>query len=259
MEQHNHLLGELEVEIKNLVPTIPKDIKQKAKEKLKELKQSNPTEEEIREAMHKIGFQEFPYRKAYNEMKQNMDVQTVTQIALEQMDNKLNEKIKQALSEQDKKQAENDREKWMELKQEDKELSLHDLIKNPEFEQQFNADENHQIEHNLIQARDERERRIVQKIEESSDEYDELVEKWKQKQEQMHEKIKQLQKLADKSSKWEEEIQDEADNLKESWSIVVNDPKLKEIEKKLEYWQQKTDEGQEVSSNNEGVEMKEEN
>lgn len=240
MESHQHLLGELKVEVDNLVPTIPEEIEQKAQSKLKKLsEQPEPEEEEIRKVMHEVGYEEFPYRKAYNEMKQDLEVNSATGIALENIDDELEQKLREKLKDgQD----------------------LHDLTKEMSFEDQFDAQENHQIEQKIIDARNEREQRVAKKIKDQQEQYEQLVEKWKQKQEEINSKIEQLEQMSESSPKWSEEIEDEVENFQEKWSIVDPDPNLETVSKRVDYWQEKNQESQEESSaNGEGeVEIKEE-
>jgi len=244
--QHQHLLQEFEVEVNNLVPVVPDEIKKQAKQELKRLKEKeDPGHEDIHPIMLKIGKKEYPYRKAYNELKEKIDVKNTSELALEKMDDQLQEKIRTAYQEykNQSEQPQDDKSEWMDLeKGEEKGFSLHNLVKEISFEQKFNSEENRKIEISLIEAEKEREKRISKKIKQQQEKYEKLVQKWKEIQQQIENNIEKLQELKQKTEKWQEEIEDEIDNFQESWSIVEQDPQLKEIEKRIDYWQEKINE-----------------
>lgn len=241
--QHQHLLQEFEIEVKNLAPTIPNKIKEQAQQELKRLKDKEEiTHEDIHPVMLKIGKKEYPYRKAYNELKEEIDVKNTSELALEKMDDQLQEKIKEAYQEykNQSEQPQDDISEWMDLEKGGEEgFSLHNLVKEPSFEQKFNSQENRKIETSLIEAEKEREKKIVKKIKQQQEQYEELVEQWEQTQKKIENNIEKLQELKQKTEKWQKEIEDEINNFQESWSIVKQDPQLEETEKRIDYWQEK--------------------
>lgn len=216
---HKFLLKELEIEINNLVPTIPQSTKEEAQDILNNLKQNEEIgEQEIHEAMVEIGKKSYPHRHAFDDMKEEVETESLTEIALDQIDDELRDKIKQKINGGQ---------------------TIHALIENPEFEDQFNAQENIKIEKAIIDAKSEQKQRIAEKIKQQESKYNELVEKYKKQREKIEKVIEQIEQLAADSDKWAQEIKDEVANYQEGWSVVENDPQFEEVEKKLEYWQGK--------------------
>ena len=216
---HQFLLKELQIEINNLTPTAPQEIKEEAQDILNNLKQNEEVgEQEIHEAMVEIGKKSYPHRHAFEDMKEEVEAESLTDIALDQIDDKLREKIKQKINE---------------------DQTIHALIEKPEFEDEFNAQENIKIEKAIIDAKSEQKQRLAEKIKQQESKYTELVEKYQNQRKKIEDVINQIEQLAKESEKWAQEIKDEVANYREGWSVVENDPQIEEVEKKLEYWQAK--------------------
>jgi hypothetical protein len=221
MEQNSSfLLQEFKVELENLTPTVPDKIKQEAKEKLNELKDSEITEQKVETAMAEVGKKTYPHRKAFQILAKDVEVSSETKLALEKLSDDIANQIKQVLPQGEK---------------------IHAVTKTEEFEEAFEPEEKHEINHAILQAEDQREEKLANKILEKQEKYEQKVQEYKERMEKIEQKIQQIKKLADKSNKWHQEITDEVQNMEAGWSLVEPDPDLEKISKRLEHWQTKVE------------------
>lgn len=219
MEQDSSfLLQEFKIEIENLVPTVPDKIKQEAKDKLNELKDQEVTEDKVEQAMAEVGKKTFPHRKAFQVLTKEVEVPSETELALKKLPDSIAGKIKEVLPKGEKIRA---------------------VTKTEEFEQAFDADEIHQINHAILEAEDQREQKIADKILQKENEYEKKVEEYRRKMNKIEDKIQDIKNLARKSDKWAQEIEDEVQNMEAGWSLVEPDQDLEKISKRFDYWQTK--------------------
>lgn len=213
---HKALLDEFNYALDHLPLTVPAEIAEQGKTLHAELA-ANPeaTAGQIHDALVTVGKQEFPYRKAYQEMIGTVSASRLIELVLEHLENEVKVKVQHWLTSG---------------------VTLDALTKSSMFETDFTAEERYQIEDGILHAAEHIKEEAPEQIKERQTEYDKLVAVWGGKQTQMQEKIEELRALANKDPKWREEILDKVKTLEEGWSVVERDPQLLEIEKEIEYW-----------------------
>ncbi|MEK7105092.1 MAG: hypothetical protein AAB865_00170 [Patescibacteria group bacterium] len=214
---HQAILDEFQYAIDHLVPTVPSGVAEEAKRLHHELSE-NPeaTEAQIHDALVNIGKQEFPYRRAYQEMMEEPSEEKRTALVLDHLEPEVKVKVETVMKDG---------------------VTLEALTKSSIFETDFTSEERYQIEDGILHAADHVKEEMPEVIASNKGKYDGLVESWKEKQKTMEAKIEELRALAGKDDKWREEILDKVKTLEEGWSVVERDPELLEIEKEIEYWQ----------------------
>lgn len=214
---HQALLNEFAYALDHLPPTVPAEVVEQGRKAQAELS-ANPeaSEEQIHDALVAFGKQEFPYRKAYQEIAGTASVARRLELVLEHLEPEVKTKVQHLL---------------------DNGVTLEVLTKSAMFETDFTAEERYQIEDGIMHALDHIKEELPATIAKKQAEYDKLVESWRGKQALMQEKIEELRALASKDPKWKEEILDKVKTLEEGWSVVEHDPEMLEIEKEIEYWQ----------------------
>ncbi len=213
---HKAMLDEFAYALDHLAPTAPKEIASQGRQRHTALS-TNPesTVEQIHDALVTIGKQEFPYRKAYQEMIDKTSDARRVELVLEHLEPEVKNKVQHLL---------------------DSAVTLEALTKSSIFETDFTAEERYQIEDGILHADEHIKEELPATITKKQAEYDKLVKSWKDKQSKMQEKIEELRVLANKDPKWQAEILDKVKTLEEGWSVVERDPELLEIEKEIEYW-----------------------
>lgn len=214
---HKALLGEFKYALDHLVPTVPAEVVEEGRRMHQELA-DNPeaSEDQIHDALVKIGKAEFAYRNAYNDMVGKASEAKRVDLVLDHLEPAVKEKVKHLL---------------------DSGVALDELVKSGMFETDFTAEERYQVEDGILHAIDHIKEELPKEIEARKAEYDTLVAEWKAKQAKMEEKIEELRALSNKDAKWKDEILDKVKTLEEGWAVTERDPDLLTIEKEIEYWQ----------------------
>lgn len=213
---HEALLDELKIAIDKLPLTVPDEIVKGARKQLSDLTaNAEVTQTQIEDALIAIGKQEFPYRRAYEELATSSSAEHRVELILDHLDPAVKTKVEEHLKNG---------------------VTIDELVKSSFFETDFTAEERYQVEDGILHSVDHLEEEAPEKIEEHKEEYDKLVEVWKKKEAEMEGKIAELKALASVDAKWKDEILDKARLFEMGFAVTERDPDLVEIEKEIEYW-----------------------
>lgn len=213
---HQSLLEEYQIAIQNLVPTVPKEIKEEAQNAHDALAANeNATEEQIQEALVKTGRAEYPHRHAFKEMTETVTEAKRVEMVLEHVDETVRGKLKHLL---------------------DSNVALDEITKSSMFETDFTPEERYQVEDALLDAADHLKEELAESVQEKSKDYDALVKKWEGVAAKIEEQIAVLESLKNQDAKWRDEIGEKVKRFREGFSVTEQDPELVEVEKEIEYW-----------------------
>lgn len=220
---HASLLKEFKIAIDHIVPSVPPETKEAALKRHAELlANENASEEEIEAALSKVGIEEYPHRKASQEIAGKLEEETRLKLVLEHVDEGVRERLKKHL---------------------DAGVPLVEIVRSSLFETEFTGSERYQVEDGLMDAADHVREEMAKAIDPSSDKYKKLVEKWRAHADEIKAKVDELEALADKDPKWKEEILQKAERFREGFSVTEKDPELEEVKKEIEYWKDTFGEG----------------
>ncbi|RMD51042.1 hypothetical protein D6827_02980 [Candidatus Parcubacteria bacterium] len=93
---HQAYLDEFKIAIDKMVPLTPPELVKEAKELHKQLSENpHTTAQQIHKALTMIGFKEFPYRKAYEELCASDEEQRLQRLVFERVDDKVRKKLQE--------------------------------------------------------------------------------------------------------------------------------------------------------------------
>ncbi len=214
---HQSMLDELSFAIKHFVPTLPQEVTTQALEKLKELS-ANPeaNEEVIKNAFHDIGLQEYPHRKAYEELTHTSAEQKMKDMVLEHVDETVSSVIKPHL---------------------DAGVSLEELVNSDIFEGQLDPKQRYQVEDGILVATDKLAESLKGDVSDHGEDYKRLLEKWAKHVQEIQTQIDKLDALTPGGTEEQGlEISNKVRRFREGFLLTERDPELEEVKKEVEYW-----------------------
>ncbi|NQV89510.1 MAG: hypothetical protein HQ488_04275 [Parcubacteria group bacterium] len=214
---HQSMLDELSFAIKHFVPTVPQEVITQAVEKLKELSaNAEANEEVIKNAFHDIGLQEYPHRKAYEELTHTSAEQKMKDMVIEHVDETVRGVIKSHL---------------------DAGVSLEELVNSEIFEGQLDPKQRYQVEDGILVATDKLAESLRGDVSDHGDDYKRLLEKWTKHVQEIHTQIDKLDALTPGGTEEQGlEISNKVRSFREGFLLTERDPELEEVKKEVEYW-----------------------
>lgn len=213
---HDYLLQEYKISIDKLVPLTPPEIRAEAKNLYDQLAaDSAVTEKQITQALILIGKQEYPYRKAYEELCAQDEEQRLQTEVLKRLDGNVLAKVKDMT---------------------DSGVHILDYVDSKLFERDLEATERYQVEQAILVAHDAINRQCDERAQERQKNFHDLVSRWQSEQARLQQLIDQLKSLAERDPAYAAEILGKAEQFEEGWSIVERDPQADEIQAELEHW-----------------------
>lgn len=213
---HQGVLQEFRIAIRQLVPLTPKEIIEEAHRIADDLEgNENVTAHQIRQALIYIGKKEFPYRKAYQELCASDEETRMQTIVLNRLDAAIKEKMEPVAK-----------------------YGVHilDYVQSSLFETQLNGEERLQVDAAIISAHDELNKQCDDRATQRKANYEELVTRWSATEEKIQSLIEILRGMADRDEKWKSEILGKVEVFEEGWSVTESDPTEEEVQKEIEYW-----------------------
>ena len=217
MHPHQYAIGEFQVAINRLVPTVPNEIKEKAQKMHDEMyKNVDITEEEIHTALIDIGKQIYAHRQAFYEVTSEHFVQVQRKHVFKRLGVELGGKMRDHLSPGAK---------------------IHEETRKKEFEEVFTPEERATIEKAIVESRNEIDADLLALIDKNRAAYDADVKKWEENKALIEQSIEKLRAMADENEKWHDEILGKVGEFEEGWAITEKDPTLEHVQKEIENWQ----------------------
>jgi hypothetical protein len=211
-------LDEYQVAIDHLVPPVPEEIKKEAKEAHdKLLADDQVLEREVQSALIKTGKAEYPYRKAYHELVGQKVEDRRLEIVLDHIEPEVKAKLEKHIKDG---------------------APLDLIIKSDIFENEFTAEERHQVEDGILDAKDHVKEEMTAENLQDDPAYQKLTEKWTKMRDEINAQIEKLSALKekDKEKKWSEEIDARVERFSEGFLVTERDAELEEVKKEIEYW-----------------------
>lgn len=214
---HASMLDEFQYAIRHFVPTLPEEIKNKAKKIHDELYANESLDESaIKDVFYEIGVLEYPYRKAYEELTRSTAKELMKKMVLDHVDEIVRGVIKPHL---------------------DAGVSLEELVASDIFESSLDPKQRYQVEDGIFVAKDKLTEKLKTHVGTQADVYEKLVLKWKDNAREIQDAINELEKLiegADENQK--AEIKNKVAGYREGFLITEPDPELETVKKEIEYW-----------------------
>ncbi len=216
---HESALAEFQFAIRHFVPTLPKEIKEEAQQLHDSLLADEGSDEAmLRDAFHKIGVKEYPYRKAYEELTHSSAEAQMKTMVLEHVDETVRAVIKPHL---------------------DADVSLDELFSSEIFESQLDAKQRYQVEDGILVSANKLAEKLKTEVGGQADTYHKLVEKWQAHAREIEKAIADLVMLAQGGEENQQaEIKDKAARFREGFLVTEIDPQLEEVKKEIEYWRE---------------------
>ncbi len=217
MNEHPHqaFLNELEIAIKELVPTTPEEIVNEAKELHTSLSENPETNaEQIHKALVEIGRKEYPHRKAYHDMCDGDEEQRLKTLVFDRIDDAVQKKIEETVQY----------------------VLLEDFVKSELFETLLTGDERYQVSNAITMAQDTLDHQCDDRCNHKQEEYKTLVENREKEAQGIQKGIDEIRALANEFTEHASDINASVYRLEEGWSITQKDPSVEEIQKEKEYW-----------------------
>lgn len=211
------MLDEFQFAIKHFVPTLPQEVKGQAQQVLDELTGNAAADEAaIKQAFYDIGVQEYPHRRAYEELTRTSARERMNAMVIEHVDETVRGVIKPHL---------------------DAGVSLDELVGSEIFESQLDAKQRYQVEDGILVASDKLAEALKAEVGDQADRYNALVAKWTQEAGKIQDAINELEMLAQGGDENQQaEIKSKVARLREGFLITERDPELEEVKKEIEYW-----------------------
>ena len=211
------MLDEFTFAIKHFVPTLPPEVKVQAQQILDELTGNEAADEAaIKQAFYEIGVQEYPHRRAYEELTRTSARERMNAMVLEHVDETVRGVIKPHL---------------------DANVSLGELVGSEIFESQLDPKQRYQVEDGILVASDKLAEMLKAEVGGQADQYQMLVAKWTDEAQKIQDAINELEKLAQGGDENQQaEIKSKVERFKEGFLITERDPELEEVKKEIEYW-----------------------
>jgi hypothetical protein len=214
---HQSMLDELSFAIKHFVPTLPEEVTTQANAKLAELSaNAEANEEVIKNAFHDIGLQEYPHRKAYEELTHTSAEQKMKDMVLEHVDEAVRGVIKPHL---------------------EAGVALDELVNSEIFASQLDPKQRYQVEDGILVATDKLAESLKGEVGDHGDDYKKLLEKWTKHVQDIHVYIDKLSALVPGGTEEQGlEISNKVRTFREGFLLTERDPELEEVKKEVEYW-----------------------
>tara|TARA_B100001964_G_C14161472_1_gene566941 strand:+ start:520 stop:1182 length:663 start_codon:yes stop_codon:yes gene_type:complete len=211
------MLDELSFAIKHFVPTLPEEVTVQAKAKLAELSSNSEANEEvIKNAFHDIGLQEYPHRKAYDELTHTSAEKKMKDMVIEHVDEVVRAVIKPHL---------------------ESGVSLKELVNSEIFQGQLDPKQRYQVEDGILVATDKLAESLKGEVGDHGNEYQKLLDKWTKHVEDIHAQIDKLGALVPGGTEEQGlEISNKVRSFREGFLLTERDPELEEVKKEVEYW-----------------------
>ncbi len=175
----------------------------------------NATEEQIREVMIRTGLAEYPHRHAFIELIEATRLEKLIEHVLEHVEDEVKKKLEELLFSGD---------------------NFEEIVCSKMFEENFTAEEKHQIEDGILDGEEHIKEEIKELTEKDSVKYLEFLKKYEAERDEIQKQINILRAMASHDKKWEAEILDKAKTFEEGWLVTMPDPKLETVKKEIEDW-----------------------
>lgn len=213
---HQSYLDQFALAIKKFIPLVPKHIQEEAKKLHEELSaDENASEKHIHQALVFIGRQEYPYRKAYEELCASDEEKRLQDVVFGRIEESLKKKLQEYTSHG---------------------VVLEEFVKSRLFEEQLTGEERYQVQQAILLADEVLDHQCDERAQKRKETFDELVAKYKAQVLKWQGMIDEMRRLGEEDKKWKDEIESVAMRLEEGWSITEKDPTEEEIVKELAYW-----------------------
>lgn len=213
---HQSLLDEIKIAIDALLFTIP-SAEIEALKKQYEMVAENPkaSEGEILAALVAVGYTSWPYRKAYETMRERHGLDKQESYFRDHLAPTLVKKYAQFAGK----------------------FRIERALRKKDFELYFSADEKYQLEEALFEAKEALEKDMrTMIIGPKKNEYETELIVWCEKQKQLSNKIQELRAYADRSPQFATEILGKVRVFEEGWSVVERDVDIRIVEGEIEYY-----------------------
>jgi t-SNARE complex subunit (syntaxin) len=213
---HEYLLKEYQVAIDRLAPTVPQEIRDRARARLSNLMADpDATEDEIRGALFETGREEYPHRHAFGELTAGGIEARRVEITLEHVEPGVAERVKRLV---------------------DSGVTMNELTNSRLFESEFTPEERHQVEDALLDADIHVKEEFGKSVVSDEKAYAAAVKRWEKRRDDIQVKIDELETLRSRDEKWRADIEEKVKRFREGFSVTEPDPELEEVEKEIEYW-----------------------
>jgi len=211
------MLDEFDYAIKHFVPTLPSEIKKEAQDLLAKLSADAEADEtNIRKAFYETGVQEYPHRRAYDELTHTSAEEQMKEMVLEHVDDTVRAVIKPHL---------------------ESGVHLDELIRSEVFVNELAPDQRYQVEDGIMVAKSKLADAIKGEESDHGAQYKQLFEKWEKHAHEIQAKIDELDVLSQGGTENQQlEIKNKAARYREGFIVTETDPDLDEIKKEIEYW-----------------------
>ena len=211
------MLDEFDYAIKHFVPTLPSEIKEEAQDILAKLSADAEADEtSIRKAFYEIGVQEYPHRRAYDELTHSSAEAQMKEMVLEHVDDTVRGVIKPHL---------------------DSGVHLDELLRSEVFVSDLAPDQRYQVEDGIMVAKSKLADAIKGEESDQGAQYKQLFEKWEKHAGEIQVKIDELDVLSQGGTENQQlEIHGKVGRYREGFIVTETDPDLDEIKKEIEYW-----------------------
>ena len=214
---HESMLEEFRHAIKHFVPTTPEALVKEANLKLEDLFINREVSvEDIKNVFYEIGRQEYPHRKAYQELTATSAKEQLKNMVIEHVDDEVRAVIKPHL---------------------DSGVGLRELVGSDLFEESLTPEQRYQVEDGIMVANDKLADALKEQVGDQTEAYQALVTKWEAHAAEIDEAITKLQALSAGGTEEQGlEIAGKATRLREGFLVTEQDPELEDVKKEIEYW-----------------------
>lgn len=216
---YSELLDVFRLAIRGFVPTIPKALKQEAKDTLETLQKNfNADERQIKQAFFDVSLKEYPYRRAYQELTQGETGKRLVEFVLEHVDPSVRAFLKLHL---------------------DAGVSLQELMKSDLFETGLTPAEQYQVEDGVFVASSKISDDVKYGSGQTHITYERLVKKWQDHALEIRRAIDELEALAEQGDAAQRaEILEKVARFREGFLITEEDPDFEAVTREVEYWKE---------------------
>lgn len=214
---HQSMLDEFAYAIKHFVPTIPEELTTLAESRLAEMTENTAMDEKaIQKVFYEIGVQEYPHRRAYNELTHSTAEKKMKDMVTDHVDEDVKKVIKPHL---------------------DAGVSLEALTASDIFENELDAQQRYQVEDGILVAK----KTLAEGLKEGTDTdaaaYEKLLTKWQKNAEEIETAIQKLEALSEGGTEDQQsEIKAKAARFREGFLVTEQDPDIAHVQKEIEYW-----------------------
>jgi cytochrome c556 len=211
------MLDEFSVAIKQFVPTIPEELKTLAESRLAEMTENTAMDEKaIQKVFYEIGVQEYPHRRAYNELTHSSAEQKMKDMVTEHVDEDVRNIIKPHL---------------------DSGVSLEALTASDIFENELSAEQRYQVTDGILVAKKKLAEVLKEEAGADADAYKKLLDKWTKQAEEIEAAIQKLEQFVEGGTEDQQsEIKSKAARFREGFLVTEQDPEMEHVQKEIEYW-----------------------